>query len=184
MTVASERQIAANRRNSIKSTGPRSKTGKKRAARNATRHGLTISAGLVQGREALDLVARQIAGDSTDEFILERASTAARAQLELAHIRRVKIAMMNRVYAFGSHELRPRFVTLKDVKVFLGLDVCSEKPAPLPTITSQGSDRAAEAALRLGPELCRLDRYESRAFRTRNRALREISLRLKLVHNV
>jgi hypothetical protein len=33
--MASERQIAANRRNARKSTGPRSGAGKKRASRNA-----------------------------------------------------------------------------------------------------------------------------------------------------
>jgi hypothetical protein len=41
--MASERQIAANRRNARKSTGPRSGAGKKRASRNAYRHGLTLS---------------------------------------------------------------------------------------------------------------------------------------------
>jgi hypothetical protein len=41
--MASERQIAANRRNARKSTGPRSGAGKIRASRNAYRHGLTLS---------------------------------------------------------------------------------------------------------------------------------------------
>ena len=41
--MASERQIAANRRNARKSTGPRSGAGMKRASRNAYRHGLTLS---------------------------------------------------------------------------------------------------------------------------------------------
>ena len=41
--MASDRQIAANRRNARKSTGPRSGAGKKRARRNAYRHGLTLS---------------------------------------------------------------------------------------------------------------------------------------------
>ena len=41
--MASERQIAANRRNARKSTGPRSGAGRKRASRNAYRHGLTLN---------------------------------------------------------------------------------------------------------------------------------------------
>jgi hypothetical protein len=41
--MASEGQIAANRRNARKSTGPRSSGGRKRASRNAYRHGLTLS---------------------------------------------------------------------------------------------------------------------------------------------
>jgi hypothetical protein len=39
--MASERQIAANRRNASKSAGPRSQSGKSRASRNAYRHGLS-----------------------------------------------------------------------------------------------------------------------------------------------
>ena len=41
--MATERQIAANRRNASKSTGPRSRAGKKRARQNAYQHGLTTS---------------------------------------------------------------------------------------------------------------------------------------------
>ena len=41
--MASERQIAANRRNAKKSSGPRSAVGKARSRRNALRHGLAIA---------------------------------------------------------------------------------------------------------------------------------------------
>jgi len=41
--MASERQIAANRRNAKKSTGPRSKAGREASRRNARRHGLAVA---------------------------------------------------------------------------------------------------------------------------------------------
>jgi hypothetical protein len=41
--MASERQIAANRRNAKKSSGPRSADGKARSRQNALRHGLSIA---------------------------------------------------------------------------------------------------------------------------------------------
>jgi hypothetical protein len=39
--MTSLKQIEANRRNALKSTGPTSEDGKQRASRNAVRHGLT-----------------------------------------------------------------------------------------------------------------------------------------------
>jgi len=41
--MASEKQIAANRMNAQKSSGPRSAAGKARARRNAIRHGLAVN---------------------------------------------------------------------------------------------------------------------------------------------
>ena len=41
--MASDRQIAANRKNAKKSTGPSSEAGKRRSAKNAFRHGLASS---------------------------------------------------------------------------------------------------------------------------------------------
>jgi hypothetical protein len=40
--MASAKQIAANRRNAARSTGPRTLSGKKRASMNAIRHGLGV----------------------------------------------------------------------------------------------------------------------------------------------
>ena len=149
--MASERQIAANRKNARNSTGPRSSAGKKRAARNSYRHGLTINTGSILDREAVEPLARQIAGDTTDEFILERARVAARAQLDVGRIRQIKIAMINRVCAFGTHVLQPRFRTLTEVKLFLGLDggtETAEPPAtmPLPRTGARGGSLAANTA--------------------------------------
>ena len=39
--MASDKQVSANQRNAIKSTGPKTNSGKLKSSRNATRHGLT-----------------------------------------------------------------------------------------------------------------------------------------------
>jgi hypothetical protein len=81
--MASERQIAANRRNARKSTGPRSGAGRKRASRNAYRHGLTLSINSTAAfAKQLDTLVRKIAGDSEDAIVLERARAIAQARRE------------------------------------------------------------------------------------------------------
>ena len=104
--MASERQLAANRRNARKSTGPRSGAGKTRASRNAYRHGLTLSiTSTAAFAKQLDKLVRKIAGDSEDAMVLERARAIAQADLELARVRRAKVALIERASAFG--ELDP-----------------------------------------------------------------------------
>jgi hypothetical protein len=95
--MASERQIAANRRNARNSTGPRSGGGKKRASRNAHRPGLTLSiTSTAAFAKDLDKLVRKIAGDSEDAIVLERARAVAQADLELARVRRAKVALIER----------------------------------------------------------------------------------------
>lgn len=62
--MASERQIAANRRNAGRSTGPRSRKGKKRVSRNAIRHGLSMPLAGAALTEQIDALARKIAGET------------------------------------------------------------------------------------------------------------------------
>jgi hypothetical protein len=93
--MASERQIAANRANAGKSSGPRSASGKKRASRNALKHGLnTPLSGAAVTRE-IEALARQIAGDSEDRARMAAARDAAEAQLDLARVQRVGVAFMS-----------------------------------------------------------------------------------------
>jgi hypothetical protein len=165
--MASERQIAANRRNARKSTGPRSGAGKKRASRNAYRHGLTLSiTSTAAFAKQLDNLVREIAGDTEDAIMLERARAAAQAELDLAQIRRAKVALIERASALG--ELDQGRPTLPE-------------PTALP---SQEPDRSAEAIRRVLPELRKLDRYERRAAARRDRALLGISGRIRFGHNL
>jgi len=48
--MASELQIAANRRNALRSTGPRTRAGKARAAKNACKHGMLAASTLAVPR--------------------------------------------------------------------------------------------------------------------------------------
>jgi hypothetical protein len=157
--MASERQIAANRRNARKSTGPRSGAGKKRASRNAYRYGLTLNITSAAFAKQLDKLVREIAGDSKDAIVLERARAIAQAELDLARVRRAKVALIERPSAFGE------------------LDA-------LATMPSQEPDRSAEAVRRALPDLRKLERYERRSAARRDRAALDIVDRIKPGNNL
>ncbi len=50
--MAPDRQIAANRRNALRSSGPRTPEGKEQSRRNALTHGLTAEALVIDGEDA------------------------------------------------------------------------------------------------------------------------------------
>ena len=117
--MASERQIAANRRNARKSNGPRSGAGRKRASRNAYRHGLTLSiTSTAAFSKQLDRLASKIAGSTDDPIVLERARAIAQAELELARVRRAKVALIERARVFGELDPPQDFRTITQIKRF------------------------------------------------------------------
>ncbi|MBV8419676.1 MAG: hypothetical protein JOZ26_06665 [Hyphomicrobiales bacterium] len=187
--MASERQIAANRRNARKSTGPRSGAGKNRASRNAYRHGLTLSiTSTAAVAKQLDNLVREIAGDSKDAIVLERARAIAHAELDLARVRRAKVALIERASAFGELDPPQAFSTVTEIKRFFNAVDRGRLIVPKPsdssaTMPSQELDRSAEAIRRVLPELRKLDRYERRAAAARERAVLKFSDRIKYMDN-
>lgn len=187
--MSTERQIAANRRNAKKSTGPRSSAGKRRTSRNAYRHGLTLSSIANPAlAKRLDKLARLIAGSSRDKIILEHARAAAQAVLNLARVRQAKVALIKCMSALGA--LKSPYDMLSVMKAWLYIELALEgrtprgMPRPFPepvnslaTMPTQEPERTAEAIRRALPELRKLDRYESRAVAQRDRAIGEITRR-------
>jgi len=180
--MVTERQIAANRRNAGKSTGPRSNAAKRRSSRNAYRHGLTSSLPSSAAiAKWLDQLARKIAGDNNNAIVLERARAAAQAELDLARVRLIKVAVIERVSALGSLQAPHVFGSvaeeiryLKSILSGRAPPILPERIDPLATMPTQEPERTAEAVRRALPELVRLNRYESRAVSRRDRAIREI----------
>ncbi|MBR1171388.1 hypothetical protein JQ571_30725 [Bradyrhizobium liaoningense] len=176
--MASQSQIAANRRNSRKSTGPRSRAGKKRSSGNALRHGLSISfhAGAVQTK-AIEKLAQQMAGPRPDRIALELARAAASAVFDLARVRQVKTQLIKAVSALGSVDPSPTFTSRRGDLRYLKLALKSSvSPAarsdPSATMPSEEVAGDTEAVRRALPELEKLDRYEARAINRRDRAIR------------
>jgi hypothetical protein len=181
--MASERQLAANRRNARNSSGPRSTSGKKRASQNAYRHGLTKPISSAEFAREVEELARQIAGDTEDNITMQRARDAAAAHLELARVRRVKAALIERVAALGRFDVPKLFQSPKDEAAWImlhcfGATLRKGRPKfavdPLPAMPSQEPQRTAEAVRRALPDLLKLHRYECRAVTRRDRAIRAI----------
>jgi hypothetical protein len=161
--MASEQQIAANRRNAQKSTGPRSVEGKRCARRNAYRHGLAGAVGNSRKSAAkIDSLTSEIATTATgsavaDAEILEFARTAAQAELDLARIRGMKTHTMSSLLAVAS--LPVAAVT---------------QIVDLPSTAHADELRESLTELRL------LHRYEQRAAARRDRAVLHIIARIFL----
>lgn len=81
--MASERQIAANRLNAQKSTGPKTEAGKRRSRRNAFKHGLTAESvvTVLEDGAAYRKFERILLDDYRPETALERALIARLASL-------------------------------------------------------------------------------------------------------
>jgi hypothetical protein len=142
--MATDRQIAANRRNGALSRGPKTAAGKARSSRNALKHGLAIP--ITRDRATarkIQRAARQLAPSAVGNSI-RNAQIVAEATFELARARAAFEAVVARLST--SHRS----------------NACS---------TGSGKSAALIGTL---AELDKLDRYERRAFSRRKRALRDL----------
>jgi len=93
--MASEKQIAANRANAKKSTGPKTLVGKLRSSKNAYRHGLSFPLQLNPETAAKAAALVQVlAGMASGDGQLEATAEFAQAQLDIERIRTVREELM------------------------------------------------------------------------------------------
>jgi hypothetical protein len=147
--MATDRQIAANRRNARRSTGPRSHGGKKRASRNAYQHGLSLGIGSIAAfAREVESLTRKLAEGGDDELMLERAGAVAEAEVDVARAQRAKGCLLDRI----AGPLQESFAG-------------SAAMAP------QQPRASAEVLRRALSEFVKLDRYARRAASRRDRAI-------------
>jgi hypothetical protein len=81
-------------------TGPRTRHGKARVARNARRHGLSlpVAADAVLAPE-VSALAREIAGEAASDARRAAAARIAEAQVDLIRIRRVRLGVTEQLLA-------------------------------------------------------------------------------------
>ena len=86
--MATEKQIAANRANCKRSTGPKTAAGQSKSSRNAFRHGLSLPLSAdPQTQAKIEALAEAVAGDSATAEQLGAARKLAAAHLDLTRIR-------------------------------------------------------------------------------------------------
>jgi hypothetical protein len=89
--VTTDRQIAANRQNAKKGTGPRSEEGKAASRHNGLRHGLAIDIETDPAfREDIEKLAKLLSNSFGSQNVSEVAREAAAAELDLLRIRKFR----------------------------------------------------------------------------------------------
>jgi hypothetical protein len=105
--MASAKQIAANRANAQRSTGPKTALGKRKSSRNSFRHGLSWPLPLeLATASKVDAIARALTPRDAGEAEWTSAMEFATAQIELLRIRTIRTELLLRAVDIGRLDTR------------------------------------------------------------------------------
>ena len=112
--MPSDQQVAANKKNAKKSTGPRSKTGRAISRRNALRHGLAINVRADPAvHDDIERLAKVLSPSDDAQDRSENVRAAAEAQFDLLRIRRIRAWLFETLY-FGKPATSDSLAKLTD----------------------------------------------------------------------
>jgi hypothetical protein len=111
--VASEKQIAANRKNARSSRGPKTVAGKLRSSRNALRHGLSRPLSDCAVEIFADSLVEELTSTSATGEEISAAKDIAWAELELRRIRDIRGELIVAFVKCGQLKLLKRLAALQ-----------------------------------------------------------------------
>jgi hypothetical protein len=151
--MATDAQIAANRRNALRSTGPRTPEGKARSSRNHLVHGL-LAKGLIEGESQEEFLA--VYEDFHAEYDPQtRSEEALVERIALAYFRLGRFTHVEAQFLQREH---------------------AEKEVPAWSAHAQPFDRVANSYRNNMRPLHNLSLYENRLERSFDRAIRQLQL--------
>jgi hypothetical protein len=183
--LTSERKIRANRANARASTGPKSRQGRARAARNALRQGLNLPVCADPAlAEEVEALTHEIARSDASAEIRELARQVAEAQIDLRRVRYARHQLRSRNLSDPDYRSRFRSRSRAQVRAANKAIDLLRRFAPkvhasvvakrLPPMT--GRRNSYLILSQEAPHLMTMGRYEQRALRRRNSAIRDLEL--------
>lgn len=175
--MTSDRQRLANCANAKRSTGPRTRTGKAQASRNALRHSLNVSVwnDFVFTCE-IEAIARSIAGPNADPETLALARNIGEAQVALNRVRARRMSLLQELPLPSVSVLIKRLRLIEAIERMkpnaiprFDMRTVEERLCPKPL---EGDEKLIRILDERASELARLDRYERRALSKRKSAIR------------
>ena len=168
--VVSSRKSQANRANARVSTGPKTAAGKAHSARNARRHGLSISALSDPNLSAeIEQMAKHIVGPDTNPELHEKARRIAEAQIELSRVLQTRHRLLSSALSRNDHYP----LSEEEFRLLEQATRLVAKPGyPIPP-RAEGARKFALVISGLAGELALIDRYERRARSRRKTAVQE-----------
>lgn len=162
--MTSERKAVSNRNNAKRSLGPQSATGKKRASRNARKHGLTAPLTNDQTwAQRIESLALEIADKDVDHWRKEEVRTIAEAEFDVARVRAARTRLLELTEDARSAQGEPARRKTR-----------SGTPQSELASTEERDFVTSDAFVPVLDQLILLDRYERRALARRQRAVRRL----------
>ena len=179
--MTSARKVQTNRANARASSGPKTSAGRARSARNALRHGLNVPiADLEVFSPEVERLAEAIHGTRPGDAQLERpVRLVAEAQIDMHRVRQTRDRFLADKLGQSDYQKRSTVRLKKEllrrnllgritgIPLFQGLiDRMRQFP--------EGAEKFALILQQESRQLATFDRYENRARRRRNRAIRAL----------